>query len=481
MNVVRDALLVFTLAAFVYYAILNGFYLFLTALAWRETAVEVRRRTYSGLDEMFRSPLTPGISVLVAAFNEQAVIVESVRSLMTLRYPLHEVVIVNDGSTDATIDVLIEAFDLVKIRMAVRDTVPSAPIRGTYASRRHPNLLVVDKENGGRSDALNAALMVARHPYVCVIDADSLLEEDALMKVAKPILDDPALVVASSGTIRIANDCRVDHGRVVEVGLPKNRLAIFQVLEYFRAFLVARVGWSRLNALGLISGAFGLFHRQLVETVGGYWTGTVGEDLELTLRLHRHLRDRDEPYRIAFVADPVCWTEVPEQFATLARQRRRWQRGLWEGLYRHRRMILNPHYGPVGLISMPCFALFEFLSPLFSLGGLAVTIVLLIADEISVAYFVAFLIISSGLGALLTTAALVVEEYGFQRYRRRRDMVRLFVYAVLENFGFHQLHDFWRAIGYVDIMRGATGWGAQQRRGFGSPSKADVAAPAVDD
>jgi cellulose synthase/poly-beta-1,6-N-acetylglucosamine synthase-like glycosyltransferase len=482
MNVLRDALLIFTVASFVYFAILNGLYLLLTALAWVQTGGEVRRRAYLGLDEMFRSPLTPGISVLVPAFNEQAVIVESVRSLMSLRYPTHEVVVANDGSSDRTMDVLIEAFDLVQIRMAVRDFVGSAPIRGTYASRRHPNLLVVDKENGGRSDALNAALRVARHPYVCVIDADSLLEEDALMKVAKPILDDPTLVVATGGTIRVANGCRVDHGRVVDVRLPKNRLAVIQALEYFRAFLVARVGWSQMNALGIISGAFGLFHRPLLETVGGYWKDTVGEDLELTLRLHRHLRERDEPYRIVFVADPVCWTEVPEQFGTLARQRRRWQRGLWQGLYRHRRMILNPRYGTVGLIAMPYFALFEFLSPLFSLGGLVVTIVLFALGEISLAYFVAFLLVSIGLGVLLSTAALVVEEYGFQRYRRRRDMFRLVVYAALENLGFHQLHDIWRAIGYWDIMRGTTGWGAQQRRGFGSPApEATVSAPPVDD
>jgi cellulose synthase/poly-beta-1,6-N-acetylglucosamine synthase-like glycosyltransferase len=471
---VSDALLIFTAASFGYFAVLNGLYLLLTVLAWAQRAGEVRRSSYLGLDEMFRSPLTPGISVLVPAFNEQAGIVESVRSLMSLRYPRHEVVVANDGSRDDTMRVLIEAFDLVKIRMAVRDFVGSAPIRAIYGSRRHRNLLVVDKENGGRSDALNAALSVARHPYVCAIDADSLLEADALLKVAKPIVNDPGLVMATAGTIRIANGCRVDHGRVVEVRLPKNRLATIQVLEYFRAFLVGRVGWSRLNALGIISGAFGLFHRPLLETVGGYWTETVGEDFELTLRLHRHLRDRDEPYRIVFVPDPACWTEVPEQFATLGRQRRRWQRGLWQGLWRHRRMILNPRYGAVGLLAMPYFVVFEFLSPLFSLGGIVVTTGLFAVGKISSAYFAAFLLISLGLGLLLTSAALALEEYGFQRYRRRREMFRLLAYAVLENIGFHQLHDLWRASGYLDIARGTTSWGAQQRRGFDAPPKADA-------
>ncbi|HEY7071679.1 MAG TPA: glycosyltransferase [Acidimicrobiales bacterium] len=466
MSVLRTALIAFSVVSFVYFFLLNALYLLLTGLAWLQIGREIRKRAFLGLDEAFRSPLTPGISVLVPAYNEAAVIVASVRSLLALRYPRHEVVVASDGSTDRTIAVLAEAFDLVPVPLALRDSVPSAQIRATFLSRRHPNLIVVDEDNGGRSDALNAALRAARHPYVCVIDADSLLEEDALIKVAKPILDDPDLLVATGGTIRIANGCRVDHGRVVEVRLPANRLATIQVLEYFRAFLDARVGWSRLNALGIISGAFGLFHRDLLLIVGGYWTDTVGEDFELTLRLHRYLRDRGEPYRIAFVSDPVCWTEVPEQISTLGRQRRRWQRGLWQGIRRHQHMMLNPRYGAVGMLAMPYFLVFEFLSPVFSLGGLLVTTGLWLSGLVSTFYFLAFLFISIAHGALLTIAALVVEEFGYHRYTHRRELVRLIGYAVLEGIGFHQLHDIWRTMGYVDLARGTTGWGAQQRHGF---------------
>ena len=462
----RDVLLVYTLFTFFYFVILNGLYLFLTLLAWREMGSDVRARGYLGLDEVFRSPLTPGVSVLVPAFDEQVVIVESVRSLLALRYPSHEVVVVNDGSDDETLSVLRDAFELVPVRKVLRDAIPTKAVRGTYVSRNHPNLLVVDKENGGRSDALNVGVNAARHPYVCVIDADSLLEEDALLKVAKPILDDPDLLVATGGTIRIANGCTIDHGRVVEVRLPKSRFATVQVLEYFRSFLVARVGWSRLNALGIISGAFGLFHRSVLETVGGYWTETVGEDFELTLRLHRYLRERGEPYRIAFVADPVCWTEVPTEFSTLGRQRRRWQRGLWEGLRRHARLIGRPHYGVLGLVAMPYFVLFEFLSPMFALLGLVVTVLWWVLGGLSTVYFLAFLAVSIGLGLLLTTAALALEEFSYQRYRKRSEVARLLAWAVLENIGFRQLHDVWRAIGYVDIARGKREWGAQQRRGF---------------
>jgi len=465
---VTEILTVYSLVAFFYFLVLNGLYLFLTALAWRDMGSELRARRYLALDEVFRSPLTPGVSVIVPAFNEQTVIVDSVRSLLALRYPRHEVVVVSDGSTDRTIAVLEEEFDLAPVRVALRNGISTAAVRATHVSRTHPNLLVVDKENGGRSDALNAGVNAARNPYVCVIDADSMLEPDALLKVSKPILDDPQLLAATGGTIRIVNSCRVDYGRVVDVRAPRSRLATIQVLEYLRAFLVARVGWSSLNALGIISGAFGLFHRSLVEAAGGYWKDTVGEDFELTIRIHRHLRERGEPYRIGFVSDPVCWTEVPEQFSTLSRQRRRWQRGLWEGVRRHRRMIGNPRYGVVGLVAMPYFLIFEFLSPVFALTGLLITVVWWILGGLSTFYFIAFLLVSIGLGLLLTTAALALEEFNYHRYHRRRDVARLLAYAVFENLGYHQLHDVWRAIGYLDILRGKTGWGAQPRRGFGT-------------
>lgn len=463
---ISSAFVLFSYVAFVYYLLFNTLYVVLMVLAWRAMVDDVRRRSFLGLDEAQRSPLTPGISVLVPAFNEEAVIVPSVRSLLALHYPRHEVIVVSDGSTDGTLDVLTEAFDLVATPVAMRDTVATAPVRTTYLSRRHHNLVVVDKVNGGRSDALNAGLCTARHPYVCVIDADSLLEEDALLKVAKPILDAPELLVASGGTIRVANGCTVDHGRVVEVRMPTSRLAKFQVLEYLRAFLDARAGWSRLNALGIISGAFGLFHRPLVELVGGYWTDTVGEDFELTMRLHRHLRDRDEPYRIVFATDPVCWTEVPEQVGTLARQRRRWQRGAWETLRRHQRMLFNPRYGMVGMLAMPYFLLFEFLSPVFALGGLLVTVVLYFLGLLSSAYLAGFLFVSLGLSILLSLAAVAIEELGYQRYQRRSEILQLIGYAVVEGLGYHQLHDMWRLMGCVDLLRGTSGWGAQQRRGF---------------
>ena len=465
MSLVQAVLVVYSVIALVYFTMINTAYLGVTALSWRPITAAARARAYLGLEEIFASPLTPAISVLVPAFNEQAVIVESVRSLLALRYPRHEVIVVSDGSTDGTIAVLQEAFELVPVRWALRESIETAPVRGSHVSREHPNLVVIDKENGGRSDTLNAGIRAARNPYVCVIDADSLLDADGLLQLAKPLLDEPALVAAAGGTIRIANDSRVDHGRVVEVHLPKKSLPMFQVLEYLRAFLVGRVGWSSINGLAIISGAFGLFHRENLEAVGGYSTSTVGEDFELTIRLHRYLRERGQPYRVTFVADPVCWTEVPDSLATLGRQRRRWQRGTWETMKTHRRTILNRRYGTIGLLAMPTVVL-EFLSPVFWIGGLTATIVAWALGFIPALFAISVLVVSIGLGVGLTVAAIAVDELNYRTYRKRRDVLRMLWYALIEVLGYRQMNAVWGALGYLDIARGTTGWGAQQRRGF---------------
>lgn len=309
MNTVQ--LLLNVLAAFtlVYFVCLNTVYLGFTAIAWRSIKHSLRSRPHAAQEDAFASPLTPGISVLVPAYNEETGIVDSVRSLLALRYPLHEVIVVNDGSSDATLERLREQFSLVAVHRAMRGKLACGQVRAVYGSRDNPNLCVIDKDNGGKADALNAGIDSAQHPYVCAVDADCVIEQDALLHVSKPILDDPDLVVATGGIVRIANGCRIDHGRIVSVGLPKSPLATLQVVEYFRAFLVGRVGWSSVNSLLIISGAFGLFRRSLVEEVGGYSTDTVCEDMELVLRLHRQLRQFNAQYRIEFVAEPVCWTE----------------------------------------------------------------------------------------------------------------------------------------------------------------------------
>jgi cellulose synthase/poly-beta-1,6-N-acetylglucosamine synthase-like glycosyltransferase len=452
----------------VYFALLNAIYIAFTLyVAW---ALPRRLRTdaFAGEEEIFASPLSPGISILVPAFNEEAGIVESVNSFRRLRWPKLEVIVVSDGSTDGTVDRLREAMDLVPVRLAVRDAVAHKPLRETYVSRLDPSVLVIDKENGGKADAQNAGANMARYDYVCVVDSDSVLEENALLRVAKPVLDDPGVVVATGGIIRIANGCRVENGHVVEIGLPRSGVAVMQVIEYFRAFLVGRVSWSRLRALLIISGAFGLFRRDAVTAAGGWWADTVGEDAELVIRMHHHLRERGEDYSVEFVPDPVSWTEAPETLSVLARQRRRWQRGLWESLARHRRMIFNPRYGTVGTLAMPYFLIFELLGPLVEVLGLVALPIAVALDLLAVDFLVVFLMLSIGVGVLLSFGALSLEEFSYRRHTRNRDIVRLLAYAVAENFGYRQLTSFWRLMGLVDVARGETTWGVMPRKGLGT-------------
>ena len=465
----RSALEVIGIVSISYFAALNLLYLAFTGIAWRSVARHLRRRSYDAIEDTFASPLAPGISVLLPAFDEEAGIVESVRSLLRLRYPDHEVVVINDGSRDATLAVLTDAFDLVPVRRQLRDVLPCAEVVATYASRRHPELLVVDKLRGGKADALNCAINAATHPYICCVDADALIEEEALLRVAQPIIDDPERVVATGGMVRIVNGCTVDHGSVTAVGLPKSRVATMQVVEYFRAFLVGRLAWSELGALLIISGAFGVFRRSVVEAAGGYWTETVGEDAELVVRLHRHLRERDEPYRIEFVPEPVCWTECPEDLAGLGRQRRRWQRGLAQSLWRHRRLMGNPRFGVLGVFAMPYFVLFELLGPIIEIAAYVLLPLSALTGLLSMGYLLAFGIVSLLMGMLLSISALALEEFSFRRHPSHREVARLLLYATLDTFGPRQLNAVWRALGLLDLLRRDRGWGAQRRRGFLAP------------
>ncbi len=472
----RDALEVLGVLAIVYCFALNGIYLIFTVVSWRDLSGHLRRRPFSAVDDALNSPFAPPISVLVPAYEEEAGIVESVRSLLALRYPQHEVVVVSDGSKDGTIARLAEAYDLVPVRLALRDSIAHKPVTASWVSRTDPRLTVIEKVNGGKADTLNCGIVAARYPYVCSIDADTLIEEDALLMVAKPVLEDPDRVIATGGIVRIANGCTIDHGQVTEVGLPKSRLATLQVVEYFRAFLVGRVTWSRFRSLMIISGAFGLFKRSIVEAVGGYDTKTVGEDAELVVRLHRYMRERDEDYRIEFVADPVCWTEAPEDFATLSRQRRRWQRGLGETLWKHRKITGNPRYGALGTLAAPFYWLFELVGPVIQAAGYIFIPVAVALGMLNISYLIGFLAASVALGVLLSIAALSLEEISFRRHSRHREAARLLLYAVIDNLGYRQLTDFFRLQGMIDWARRRGGWGEMKRRGIGKLATPTVGA-----
>lgn len=408
----------------------------------------------------------PGITLLVPAYNEALTIVENIHSLLTLRYPRYEIIVVNDGSKDGTAAAVIDAFKLTRVDLRRPHPAPCKPIRGIYRHRDYPNLLFIDKENGGKSDALNAAMNYARHPLVCGVDADSLLDHNSLLKAARPFAEHPHSLVAVGGTIRIANGCEVHGGMVVNEGAPRKLLPLFQVVEYLRAFLIARLSFSRMNTVSIISGAFGLFKRRAVLAVGGYTHGTVGEDMELIVKLHRHFRERDEPYHILFVPDPVCWTEAPESLAVLRRQRTRWQRGLCEVLWRHRAMLFNRRYGRIGTVGLPMFIAFDIVGPILDLIGLVFMPLLWLAGLLPLIYLVAFFAVVVLYGVFLSMMALVLAELALFKTTRKRDMALLAFAAIAENFGYRQLNLLWRIEGIWQYFRKQQSWGEMTRKGF---------------
>jgi cellulose synthase/poly-beta-1,6-N-acetylglucosamine synthase-like glycosyltransferase len=343
--------------------------------------------------------------------------------------------------------------------------VGTAAVRGVYRSILDQALTVIDKENGGKSDAINAGLNAARHPLLCVIDADSVLEEHSLTRAVLPFIENPH-TVAVGGIIRLANGCKVDHGRVVEVGLPASHLARFQVVEYLRAFLAGRVALSEINGLMIISGAFGVFTREAVVAVGGFRQDTVGEDMEMVTKLHRHFRRARRPYRIVFQPDPVCWTEAPERLDSLARQRDRWQRGTLQVLQIHRGMLFNPRYGVLGWLVVPYYVVFEGIGPIIELLGYVVTILGAIFGLIDWSFARLLFLAAVVYGALISLASVLLEEASFRRYPRLSDLLTLAAYGVIENFGYRQLTTWWRVTGVVRFLRGRKDWGTMTRKGF---------------
>ena len=410
--------------------------------------------------------LAPPISVLAPAFNEELSIVDSVRALLALEYPHHEVIVVNDGSTDATLDILTEAFALEPANLLQVAELQVTQILGTYRSTTHPNLIVIDKENGRKADAVNAGLGFARTPLVCIIDADSIIERDGLLRSAEPFLIDDGSLVAVGGAIRIANGCEVKGGSLRKIGVPKAWIPRFQVVEYLRAFLTARVANAHLDALTLISGAFGLFRRDVLVEIGGYRHDTIGEDLELMIHLHRHLRDKQVPYSFDFVPEIVCWTEAPATWGGLRNQRARWQQGALETLSRHRSMLLNPRYGRIGMLMMPQIVLEDVLGPPAELIGYIVFPAAYLLGVLSGEAALAYLSLTFVLGTGLSVGTLALEETQLRRTPNARDLWRIALAAVVENFGYRQVNLVFRLIGIKRHLRGETAWSAVPRVGF---------------
>ena len=449
----------------VYFLLVNSVYAITLLSAAREMREHKRSIWGEDIYRLVSSEVSPTVSVLAPAYNEEVTVVGSVRSLLNLHYSRLEVVVINDGSKDKTIEVLVKEFDLVPVEPTYAKSIETAEIRGLYRCPHYPNLVVVDKANGGKADALNMGLQIASGELICAMDADTLVEADALTKMVRPFLKD-GNVVCAGGTLRVLNACEVRSGRVSVVRTPRQPVEGFQAVEYVRAFLFGRLGLNRMGGNLIISGAFGLFRRDAVVRAGGYAHDSVGEDMELVVRLRRLGVENNGPSQAVFIPDPVAWTEVPSTMGILTRQRDRWQRGLSDVLWRHRGMALRPRFGGMGFFVYPYYVLIELLSPLVEATGLVLLVWELGWGDLNTPFMILFFLCAYGYGALLSLFAMMLDEVIFGRYSGVKERVLLMVWALLENVGYRQWLVWARLKGLIKFFTGDTSWGKMERKGF---------------
>lgn len=425
----------------------------------------VKRNKYANIKQFNDSSHMIPISILVPAYNEDLNIVQNIRSMMDLNYLNYEIIIINDGSEDNTLEFLVEAFSLKKIEFPLKKTIETEPVHAIYANPEYPNLLLLDKENGGKADALNAGINASRFPYFASVDADSILDSDALQRIAMSFLE-YKYTIAVGGSIRVANGSRLENGKIVEHELPKGILERFQITEYFRAFLVGRVGWDAFNSLMIVSGAFAAFKKDVVIDAGGYTPDTVGEDMELILKLHKYMRKKRYKYRINFLPDPICWTQVPDTFKGLSSQRRRWHVGLIDSLNKNKSILFNPRYGFLGMVVAPYFIVFEMIAPFIEALGLILIPIAYFFGLLSIEWMILFFVATLFFSVILSLGALLVEEYTFDRYVRVRDMLTLSFFSFVETFSYRQLTVIFRLIGLFGYPWYKNHWGRIKRKSW---------------
>jgi cellulose synthase/poly-beta-1,6-N-acetylglucosamine synthase-like glycosyltransferase len=461
--------IIFNYVLFFYYLSSNFAYLIMLIVAMKTSAAHQRRLSSHNLSWIKESPMVPSVTIVAPAHNEEASIRVAVHNFLELDYPELEVVIVNDGSEDRTLEEMREEFHLRPVRGVYVPVAPSAKVRGLYRSALDSRLLVVDKRNAGsKADALNAGLNVATSSYVCMVDADSVLERDALLRIMIPILADPERVIAVGGIIRVLNGSEISGGQLRRIRLPRKSIEVIQVIEYLRSFLIGREAWAQGNMLTVISGAFGLFRTDLVRAVGGYRCNAIGEDFDLVVRLHRHMRKQRAKYEIQFVPDPMCWTEVPSDLKSLGRQRARWQTGMVDVLWSTRDMLFRPRYGRIGSFALPYLWIYEVCAPVIEIGGLLTIVVTALLGVLSRQFFLQFLLFGYAFATLISIGSVLLEELTYKRYNDWQDVSRLISYCFMEHFPYRQLHMIWRLRGTWRYLRGDHEWKSLKRKGMQS-------------
>lgn len=443
-------------------------YIILAIISGLALRAYLKKNKNVNYNSIISTPLAPSISIIAPAYNESVTIIENIRALLSIFYNDFEVIVVNDGSKDDSLEKVIKAYDLVKVDFAVNYQVNTKEVKGVYKSKNKSfeKLTVVDKVNGGKADALNVGINISEKDLFVAIDVDSIIEPDALLKLVKPFLDETdKKIIATGGVIRIANSCLIEGGHIVKVNAPKQFLPSVQVLEYTRAFLMGRMAWSKLDGLLLISGALGLFDRNIVIKAGGY-AHTVGEDMELIVRMRRYMCENNLQYRVEYIPDPLCWTEAPSSLKILGRQRNRWTRGTIDTLKIHKKIFFNKKYGRMGTLGYPYWYFFEWLAPLVEVLGFIYLIILSFFGLVNWPYFILMLFFVYSFAMAFSSWALVFEELTFHKYEKKTDIIKLFITAHLEPIIYHPLTLIWAVKGNIDYFRGKTGWGKMERAGF---------------
>ena len=429
----------------------------------------LNKNSFTDYSLLAASQYAPSITILAPAFNEGKTIIENVRSLLSIYYSDLEVVIVNDGSTDNSLELLIEAYELKRVEHFVTYQIPTKEVKAVYKSKNpvFGKLVVIDKVNGGKADALNVGVNFASNDYLLCIDVDCILEHDALLKMIKPFLEQTnKKTIASGGVVRIANSCIVKEGRLLDVKVPKKYLPRMQSLEYIRSFILGRMAWSKLNGLMLISGALGAFDKEIVIKAGGYNHDTVGEDMELVVRMRRYMEEKKIDYNVTYIPDPLCWTEGPESFRVLGRQRNRWARGTYETLKIHRKMFFNPKYHLMGVLSYPYWYFFEFYAPIIEFLGFIFFFLFAVAGLIEWYFFFIYLSLVVLFGYLYSVFGIYMEIITYNKYKRRSEITSLILTALTEPFYYHPFIVWCAMKGYYYLLTANKGWGEMTRVGF---------------
>ncbi len=449
----------------IYFIVTNVMYSILMVLSLYSVTLHSKAAGAMSYKESIDLPTTPPVALIVPAFNEQDAIVQTVLSLMDLDYPEKEIIVVDDGSTDDTADRLIDYFGLQKVDFIYRESIPAKRPFAFYYSPDQPQLLLVSKENGGKADALNVGVNIARSPYFCTVDADSLIEKDALIRLMVPVLQAPENTLVSGGVVRIVNGCAMEDGKVSRIDLPKSWIERCQVVEYIRTFLFGRPGWNFLNATFICSGAFCLLHREAAALVGGFSTDTVTEDTDIIAKLHSFQRTKKWKYRMIFTTDPICWTEAPHNLSMLARQRRRWHLGLMQTVMKHNKMLFDPHYKMIGMLSMPFHAYIEGIGCVVEALGLFLVPFSFLIGAMPLSLFLLIMFLAIGYGTLLSMGSVLLEESTLRRYPSVRHVLTLSLYAVIENLGYRQIISIFRAQGVLKYFTGRRKWEVVEHKG----------------